>query len=263
VLAAALGPRPDAKNVAIIGLGGGMIPLWIREKRPDINVDAADINAGVVASVHCFGIINGTGMQVHRQDGRAFLQTQPEGKYDAVIVDAFDETDAIPKCLRTLEFFRLVRSRLSSHGGLVINTWRKNVDVMRPALEMVFPTVLIAKSPGLGNVIVHATSKDVKLPESPAQQEDDEFQEQKSSEEQRFFEQPKVKPTASSEGDSPAQWLASANFMHPPKGWAVFPQYHQKVESPSSPSPTVSPLYTDYTPLPAERDESNGCKYDD
>jgi hypothetical protein len=263
VLAAALGPRPKAKNVAIVGLGGGMIPMWIRQKRPEINVEAADINAGVVASVHCFGVFNGTGMQVFRQDGREFLQRQPEGKYNAVIVDAFDDTDTIPKCLRTVEFFRMVRSRLAAKGGLVINTWRKNVDVMLPALQLVFPKVVIAKCPGLGNLIVHATSKDVILPETPAQEEDDDFWENKPAEDDHFFQQTKSKahPPLTVAGDDPAQWLASANFMHPPKGWAIFPQYHQNGAKPSSTAPTVNPLYVDYTPPHAESDEEHACKY--
>merc|ERR1719262_1012924 len=91
------------------------------------------------------------------------------------MVDAFDDKDNIPPCLRTIEFFNMVKSRLNHQGGLVMNTWRKNLDVMLPALHKVFDVVLVGKSPGLGNIIVRATSKSVKLPPPPSTKIDGSF----------------------------------------------------------------------------------------
>merc|ERR1719262_1798284 len=91
------------------------------------------------------------------------------------MVDAFDDKDNIPPCLRTIEFFELVSSRLKKDGGLVMNTWRKNLDVMLPALQKIFDVVLVGKSPGLGNIIVHATSSSVKLPPAPSSKIDGSF----------------------------------------------------------------------------------------
>lgn len=255
MIAASLGPRPDARSIAIIGLGGGMIPLWFQQQRPSIHVDAIDISTGVVEAAHCFGLVNGTEMNIVNQDGRMFLHHQPEGKYDVVMVDAFDEKDNIPPCLRTIEFFKLVKTRLTGTGGLVMNTWRKNLDIMLPALEQVFGVVRVGKSPGLGNIIVHATSKDVKLP-APKEPDHSFFG--------SFF---KKKPSKSSadQKKGPAEWLEDLEFIHPPKGWALYPQYHQEHDgTPTTPPPmtvTAKPLFTEYSPPTTETDEHNQCKY--
>jgi precorrin-6B methylase 2 len=261
MIAASLGPRPEARHVAIVGLGGGMIPLWFQQQRPSVHVDAIDISNGVVQAVHCFGIRNSTTMNVVNEDGRAFLQQQSKQKYDAVLLDAFDDQDNIPSCLRTIEFFRMIKSRLVSDGGLVINTWRKNLDVMLPALEQVFGTVLVCKSPGLGNIIVHATSSSLKVP-TMTQEPDNSFFGK------NFF---KHKPKASQEkamNGGPAEWLAKLEFIHPPKGWVMYPQYHRDqgsnptaVTAPPPLTPTSKPLLTEYQTPDAETDLSNQCPY--
>lgn len=252
MIAASLGPRPAVQKVAIIGLGGGMIPLWFQQERPQIHVDAVDISAGVVAAVHCFGLANGTQMNLVNQDGRMFLHQQPKEKYDVVMVDAFDDKDNIPPCLRTLQFFKLVKSRLNGSGGLVINTWRKNLDIMLPALEQVFNVVVVCKSPGLGNIIVHATSNQVQLPAPKV--------------DHSFFGF-KKKASQGSKGN-PAEWLADLEFIHPPKGWVLYPQYHQDHgdhgSAPTSPPPmtvTAKPLFTEYSPPEVETDSGNQCNY--
>lgn len=263
MIAASIGPRPNAKNIAIVGLGGGMIPLWFKEKRPSIDVDAADISSGVVASVHCFGLFNETNMNLHHEDGRKFLQRQEMHKYDAIMVDAFDDKDNIPPCLRTIEFFNMVKSRLNQDGGLVMNTWRKNLDVMLPALQTVFDVVLVGKSPGLGNIIVHATSSSVKLPLPPSAKNDDSFFGDS------FFHKKAVRKGLNGETEGPAQWLANLEFIHPPKGWVLYPQYHR--DGPTTPPPivdhrkpvpTAKPLFTEYKKQEMETDAQNECHYD-
>lgn len=256
MIAASLGPRPTAKHVAVIGLGGGMIPLWFQQKRPSIGVDAIDVSANVVAAVHCFGVVNGTGMNVVHQDGRMFLQQQPLQKYDAVMLDAFDENDNIPPCLRTIEFFKMVKSRLRNDGGLVINTWRKNLDVMLVALEQVFDKVLVCKSPGLGNIVVHATSSSLKLPPSPSEQKDDSF----------FgnFLHKHVSRHVNVDRQGPSEWLANLEFIHPPRGWVLYPQYHQEQSTGSTgtpATPTAKPFLTGYVAPEVETDAHNKCKY--
>lgn len=256
MIAASLGPRPEAKHVTIVGLGGGMIPLWFQQQHPSIHVDAVDISSGVVQAVHCFGLTNGTTMNFVNQDGREFLLHQPKQKYDAVLLDAFDDKDNIPACLRTIEFIKMIKTRLVSDGGLVINTWRKNLDVMLPALEQVFDVVLVCKSPGLGNIIVHATSSSLKLPKATSEKPDS-----------SFFGRNFFKPSKSSkqQKDGPAEWLADLEFIHPPKGWVLYPQYHQDPSSgPSAPPPsnsTEKPLLTEYETPKAETDAGNQCHY--
>lgn len=159
MLGAAVGTRPQADKVAVIGLGAGMISTWLQKHRLGLRVDNVDIDQGVVDAVHCFGVLPGkNGVNIFREDGRAFLESKPEGEYDAIIVDAFTDTDDIPGCLTTVEFFHIVRTRLKPGGGLVMNTWRKNVDIVLPGIRQEFPNVEIGRAPGLGNRVLHATA---------------------------------------------------------------------------------------------------------
>lgn len=242
MIAAAVGPRPHATNVAVIGLGGGMVPLWFQQQRPDIKVDAVDILKGIVEAVHCFGISQSNTTNVVQQDGRRFLETQPKGKYDAIMVDAFDEKDNVPGCLRTYEFFQLVKAHLKPDGGLIMNTWRKNLDLVLPALQLTWGWVEVAKSPGLGNIIVHASDKHTKVAR-PTPKPDN-----------SFFGFHSKKPK---KDGGPVDWLASAGFIHPQQGWVMYPQYHHDGTTP--PPPTIAPLYLDYKPPPVEHDVAYGC----
>ena len=99
-------------------------------------------------------------------DGRRWLAQQPAGPpFDVVAIDAY-RPPYIPFQLTTVEFFRLVASRLAADGVVAINVGRTPtnfalVDAMAATLQEVFPTVFVIDEPGppgtLGNSLLVAT----------------------------------------------------------------------------------------------------------
>jgi len=108
----------SADRFLAIGLGSGALPLWAARNFPGVTVEAVDLSEDVVAAAPCFGIQNDT-LALHVADGRSFLDHQPEGTYDVIFIDAFDDRRTIPQCLGTLEFFEMVGRKLKPEGGVM------------------------------------------------------------------------------------------------------------------------------------------------
>lgn len=144
-------------RVAMIGLGGGSIPLWFAKKLPGTTVDAVDINADVIAGVPCMGVHPGPKMNLIESDGRAYLANQPDGTYDAMFLDAYTSENLVPNCLRTTEFFKMTHQKMTPGGVFLMNVWRGEVDQVFTALAKAFPSgVQLGTAPGLGNLVLLA-----------------------------------------------------------------------------------------------------------
>eukprot|EP00746_Dinoflagellata_sp_MGD_P165000 gnl/MRDRNA2_/MRDRNA2_94023_c0_seq1.p1 gnl/MRDRNA2_/MRDRNA2_94023_c0~~gnl/MRDRNA2_/MRDRNA2_94023_c0_seq1.p1 ORF type:complete len:416 (+),score=98.82 gnl/MRDRNA2_/MRDRNA2_94023_c0_seq1:120-1250(+) len=144
-------------RVAMIGLGGGSIPLWFAKKAPEATVDAVDINADVIAGVPCMGVHAGPKMNLIDNDGRAYLSSQPDGTYDAMFLDAYTSENLVPNCLRTVEFFHMTHQKMAPGGVFLMNVWRGEVDQVFTALAKAFPSgVQLGTAPGLGNLVLLA-----------------------------------------------------------------------------------------------------------
>lgn len=108
--------RPQATDVLVIGLGGGLVPKQIWKHYPGVRVDVVEIDPAVVqVARQYFALPEDARLQVHVQDGRRFLE-ETERRYDLILLDAY-YADAIPFHLVTREFMELVRRRLKD-GGL-------------------------------------------------------------------------------------------------------------------------------------------------
>ena len=125
MMTTALFLKPDPANILVIGLGGGTLPLALKQILPETVIDTVEIDPAVVrVAERYFGYRQGPRQRLFVDDGRAFIErAQREGReYDMVMLDAFD-TDYIPSHLLTREFLLTVRSILSSDGVLVANTF--------------------------------------------------------------------------------------------------------------------------------------------
>jgi precorrin-6B methylase 2 len=147
--------KGEIKRVASIGLGAGTIPLFWSRMQPNTTVEAIDISADVIAAAPCFGVRQSTRLQLIQKDGRKYIESQPDGSYDVIFVDAFDNLDVIPACLKTVEFFQMVSKKLAPGGVLSMNVWRREVNKVYTAFAMAFPgRTQVGQSPGLGNVVL-------------------------------------------------------------------------------------------------------------
>lgn len=113
------------KSILIVGLGGGSIPIALRELLPNAKIDTVEIDPAVTRVARkYFGFKDDAKMKVFEVDGRVFVKRAlREGtKYDLIMLDAFDH-EYIPEHLLTREFLTEVKSLLTPNGVLVGNTF--------------------------------------------------------------------------------------------------------------------------------------------
>lgn len=104
-------------SMLLIGLGGGA--LVRRYETDGWEVDAVEIDPGVIATAREFFRLDDYGANIIEMDGRRYLSSTVK-RYDVVLIDAFGSS-AIPFHLITTEAFALVKRVLKPGGVLAMN----------------------------------------------------------------------------------------------------------------------------------------------
>ncbi|WP_438431526.1 spermidine synthase [Gorillibacterium sp. sgz500922] len=138
--------QPD--RIFLIGLGTGAIPRLL----PGCRVEAAEPSAAVVELGKAY--FGCAAEPVFVEDGREALSRQPDGGFDAVIVDAFT-SEGTPRHLLTREFFRLAADKLRPDGLLLLNRFGRGpqdprIEAGAATLAEVFPETAVFALPGEG-----------------------------------------------------------------------------------------------------------------
>ena len=141
--------KPDALRTLVIGLGGGSVVKRMWRDYAPMHIDAVEIDQEVASVAReYFALPDDERINVHTGDGRAFLERTDQA-YDLIIVDAFDDYD-VPRLLKTEEFMRTARFRLTPGGVVAYNfIGRMQGDRSRPfrslyrTLGNVFPNVWV------------------------------------------------------------------------------------------------------------------------
>lgn len=102
--------------------GGGSYtqPRAIRHQAPGASVTVAELDPLVTQIAARDLFVEPAEFEVHHGDARSVLFRQAPGSFDVVVTDAFHDI-AIPYHLVTLEYARLVRSRLGAGGLFTTN----------------------------------------------------------------------------------------------------------------------------------------------
>ncbi|MEM0445684.1 MAG: fused MFS/spermidine synthase [Nitrososphaerota archaeon] len=163
----ALALNSAAERVLFIGGGGFSGPKYFHENYPWLTVEVAEIDPVVIeVAKKYFHLREDPRLIVHNDDGRVFLQRR-ETRFDAIIVDAYAKT-YIPYHLMTLEFFKVMRSRLTDDGVVVSNIIASMTgdtsEILWSAyktMNIVFPKLYVIKAsevsaPLVQNIIVVA-----------------------------------------------------------------------------------------------------------
>lgn len=158
----ALGPLlVPAKNLLVLGMAAGGSIQVTRAVNPSIEVDAVEIDPKVVELAGEFFALplHDSRLHVHVADARPWLAQQTQ-RWDLVHVDLFQSGPWVPFYLTTVEFFQLVRSRMTDDGLLMVNVLDKGksedlLAAMGATLRQVFPSVE-ALSTEKGNYILFA-----------------------------------------------------------------------------------------------------------
>ncbi len=129
----AIALRPDARNVLVVGLGGGTLPMYVRSVMPNAVVDVVEIDALVRdAAVAHMGLRLDDKLRVHIADGRRFVE-QTKTRYDLILLDAYGASE-IPQHLATREFLTAVRARLTDRGVVASNVWSEDANTLYPSM---------------------------------------------------------------------------------------------------------------------------------
>ncbi|MCX7627078.1 MAG: polyamine aminopropyltransferase [Methylophilaceae bacterium] len=151
--------RQDARDVLVLGLGGGSIPKYIHRYLPSMRVTAVELNPAVVtAARHYFYLPEDDDrLRVEIGDGAAYVRDHP-GCTDVLVVDAFDAKGLVAD-FATQAFYDCCHDVLRKDGLLVVNLWGsdKNFDVYLKRIETSFQSrVLMLPTGRPGNILVFA-----------------------------------------------------------------------------------------------------------
>ena len=156
---AGLALAADIRRIAIVGLGGGTMPMFLRHYYPNAAIDVVDIDPDVVhVAKEFFGFREDAALRAHVGDGRKFIENvrQP---YDVVFLDAFG-TRNVPQHLTTVEFLRSVKRSVRPNGVVIGNIWGRGAnplyDSMVRTYQEVFDELYILDVPGTTNKIMLA-----------------------------------------------------------------------------------------------------------
>ena len=156
----------NPQRFLVVGLGGGTMPMFLRQRYPQATIHAVDIDPDVIyVAKQFFGFREDARMRAYAADGRRFIESARE-PYDVIFLDAFG-TSNVPPTLATVEFLTAVRKALRP-GGLVIgNIWGRFsnplYDSMVRTYQDVFDDLYILEVGGTANRILLALPRKVNL----------------------------------------------------------------------------------------------------
>jgi len=166
----ALLQRPQAKNVLLIGGGaGGSLSQVL--KYPNTKVDYVELDPEIIRLSLKYlpqqevNTLKDSRVQIYFQDGRAYLKKTP-ATYDAIILNLPDPSTAQINRFYTMEFFSLVKKKLS-HGGIfsfrvssaenyISDDLQNFLASLYFTLKNVFPEIEIV--PGNSNIFLASSS---------------------------------------------------------------------------------------------------------
>lgn len=109
-----------ARDLLVVGLGGGSAPKRLWRDFPRLRQQIVEIDPVVVdVAYRFFRLPRSPRLRVEVEDGRRFL-ARLDRRWDVIVLDAF-YADSIPFHLTTVEFLELARSRLAPGGVVVTN----------------------------------------------------------------------------------------------------------------------------------------------
>ncbi|MDP4180549.1 MAG: fused MFS/spermidine synthase [Bacillota bacterium] len=108
------------KDVLILGLGTGTYAKQLKRFFPNTNIDGVEIDPKIVDLSKKYFQLKDNEANIYINDGRTYLNTCSDKKYDLIMVDAYHDI-TIPFHMSTKEFFSKVKEHLNAGGALVVN----------------------------------------------------------------------------------------------------------------------------------------------
>ncbi len=159
----------DAKDILILGMGGGTSVLQKQLFFQDASVDAVELDPGVIeVGRKYFGLKESSKLHIYEGDARPFLQNS-EKKYDVIEIDVYHGGVYAPFYIMTKEFFTTVYEHMKPNGVVVMNVlspYQENnrlilVDAVGKTMSEVFPSIF--KIEMFTNHLLFATKSEADL----------------------------------------------------------------------------------------------------
>ena len=134
-----------------VGGGGYTFPRYMEAVYPDSELHVIEIDPGVTEVAYdMLGLRQDTRVVTYNEDARVFLEREPDGSYDLIFGDAFNDY-SVPYHLTTKEFNDRVRAWLADDGLYVVNIidgqWgyfvRAYAHTLRQTFRHVYPAFSI------------------------------------------------------------------------------------------------------------------------
>ncbi|MCD6289551.1 MAG: fused MFS/spermidine synthase [Anaerolineae bacterium] len=111
--------RPDARNALVLSFGNGIATGSLDVHNIPV-IDAVDLSPEMIEAARIYweenyNVLHSPRLHLHVEDARNFL-LQADQRYDIITTDATHPSNASSWALFTLEFYELVRQRLSPDG---------------------------------------------------------------------------------------------------------------------------------------------------
>ena len=112
--------HPKPRTIGMLGLGGGSLAKHCYREHQDSSIVVAEISAEVIALRHLFHIPDDDArFSILNTEGSKLVE-QSRGRFDVLLIDAFDEAGQVPH-LSTRAFYRDCYRALAPAGVLVLN----------------------------------------------------------------------------------------------------------------------------------------------
>ncbi len=151
----------NPRNILVLGLGGGAIPMMLTNINKLLSIDIVEIDPEIaVVAQKYFHFKTSQKMQLFIEDAFQFIKYS-EKTYDILIMDAYIGND-LPQPMSTCEFFKEAGRRLSDKGILIVNlmtTDRLYYKKMLEKISSVFNEIWLLRGNTSSNTIAFAMNR--------------------------------------------------------------------------------------------------------
>ena len=159
---------PEPRHIGMIGLGGGSLVKYCRDRLPDARISVAEISPEVIALRERFHIPQDDDrLEVTCADGADWLARQSEA-FDLLLVDGFDIGGQAP-ALCTQRFYDDCHDALTGNGLLAINMHASDAlhgaYVARVRSSFANSVSVVATADGVNEIVFAARGDSFRLSE--------------------------------------------------------------------------------------------------
>ena len=166
--------QPGAENVLMLGLGGGSAQRLFHHFQPGLDILTVELDPAVVNVAEEYFFYDRDVLPVQVSDARMYLR-RVQDKWDLIVQDTYSSNfygTFIPFHLATLEYFTLVKERLTDGGVFAINVIgtiyggesNRVITSVYRTMHEVFPQIYLFAAKDSQNVVIVATLDEERLP---------------------------------------------------------------------------------------------------